>query len=66
MYFNICVDPIPIKKYSVILLLQIPTYIVLLVDLKDNVWFHKVALQMLKRVNAGIRPTFCCDSDFRQ
>ena len=43
-------------KIIVILLLQILTYIILLVDLKDNVWFHKVALQMLKRVNALIKP----------
>ena len=38
------------------MLLQIPTYIILLVDLKDDVWFDKVGLQMLKRVNALIRP----------
>lgn len=36
--------------------LQIPTYIILLVDLKDDVWFDKVGLQMLKRVNALIKP----------
>ena len=38
------------------MLLQIPTYIILLVDLKDDVWFDKVGLQMLKRVNALIKP----------
>lgn len=43
-------------KIIVILLLQILTYIILLVDLKDDVWFDKVGLQMLKRVNALIRP----------
>ena len=51
-----CVDPILIKNYSVILILQGPSYIMLPVDLKEDVWFDDVALQTLKRVNELIRP----------
>ena len=49
-----CVDHISIKKYSVILLLQRHPYVMLPVDLKDNVWFDNVALQTL-RVNELMR-----------
>lgn len=40
-----CVDPILIKRYSVILLLHRPSYVTLPVDLKDDVWFDNAALQ---------------------
>ena len=55
MYYN-CIDHISMKKYSVILLLQRPSYVMLTVYLKDDVWFDNITLQVLKRVNELMRP----------
>jgi hypothetical protein len=45
MYSN-CVDPILIQNYSVILILQRPSYVMLPVNLKEDVWIDDVTLRL--------------------
>ena len=51
-----CVDHKIAASYPLILILRRPSYAMLPVDLKDNVWFDNEALQVFKRLNELIRP----------